>query len=183
LGLDIEKEMFGRGLSVCAVCDAAFFREKEVYVVGGGDSAVEDSLALTKFTPKVNLVVRKDFLKASKITQERILNNPKVNILFNHEVKEIIGENMLSGLKLLNNKNGKTFKVKAQGLFFAIGHRPSTEIFKNNVKLNEKGYILTSMNGLEKSVDMSELWLHGYPTMTSTAGVFAAGDVVDFRYK
>jgi len=167
-----EEKYLGRGVSTCAVCDAAFFRDKVTYVVGGGDAAVEDALALSKFAKEVNLVVRKDFLKASKIMQERVLNNPKVKIIWNSQVTEIKGDEKLEEIKVNDDW------MKTDGLFLAIGHFPTTELFKGQIDLNEKGFVKTAVNG-EIKVD----WLEGYPTQTSTDGVFACGDVVDFRYK
>jgi thioredoxin reductase (NADPH) len=183
LNLEREKDFVGKGISTCAVCDAAFYREKEVYVVGGGDSAIEDTMALTKFTDKVHLVVRRDELRASKIMQERILKNPKVKMLWNTEVKELIGEDKLTGLKIVNNKSGEEFEVSAEGLFYAIGHKPNSKFLEGAVKTDDKGYILTPLNGLEVDDSIYDVFMHKYMTMTSVPGVFAAGDVVDFRYK
>jgi len=178
-----EKELYGRGISTCAVCDAAFYRERSVYVVGGGDSAIEDVVALTKFTSDVNLVVRRDELRASKIMQERALNNPKVHIHWNTEVVGLSGDQKLESIELKNNQTGIQKQVKADGLFFAIGHRPNTELFKQQIELTDNGYILTSINGLSKYGELRDVWQNQYPTMTSVPGVFAAGDCVDYRYR
>ncbi len=184
LGLDNEDKYMGKGLSICAVCDAAFYGDKVVYVVGGGDSAIEDAVALTKFARKVYLVVRKDFLRASKIMQQRVMDNPKITILWNNEVKQLIGDKVLTHIKLINNKSNKEKEVELDGLFYAIGHSAGSDIFKDKLALNNKGFILTSINGLEtKDKSLSEIWENGYPSMTSVPGVFSAGDVVDFRYR
>ncbi len=183
LNLPREKELYGRGVSTCAVCDAAFYRERTVYVVGGGDSAVEDTLALTKFTSNVNLVVRRDTLRASQIMQDRVKNNPKVSIHWNTEVTELIGDEKLEQLKLKNNKTGEEQTIKADGLFYAIGHKPNVELYKDQLQMTESGYILTSLNGLTTHGSVDQVWLEKYPTMTSIEGVFAAGDVVDYRYR
>ncbi len=183
LNLPREKELYGRGISTCAVCDAAFYRERSVYVVGGGDSAIEDVVALTKFTSDVNLVVRRDELRASKIMQERALNNPKVHIHWNTEVVGLSGDQKLESIELKNNQTGIQKQVKADGLFFAIGHRPNTELFKQQIELTDNGYILTSINGLSKYGELRDVWQNQYPTMTSVPGVFAAGDCVDYRYR
>ena len=172
--LNIGEEKFvGRGVSMCAVCDAAFFRDKVTYVVGGGDAAVEDAMALSKFASEVNLVVRRDELKASKIMQERVKKNPKVKIIWNSQVVEVKGGEKLEEIKINDDW------VKADGLFLAIGHFPNTGIFKDELELDEKGFLLTAMNG----GIMLDDWLEGYPTQTSADGVFGAGDVVDFKYK
>ena len=168
-----EEKFIGRGVSMCAVCDAAFFRDKITYVVGGGDAAVEDAMALSKFASEVNLVVRRDELKASKIMQERVKKNPKVKIIWNSQVAEVKGEEKLEEIKVNDEW------VKADGLFLAIGHFPNTAIFKDELELDEKGFLLTAMNG----GIMLDDWLEGYPTQTSADGVFGAGDVVDFKYK
>lgn len=167
-----EEKFIGRGVSMCAVCDAAFFRDKVTYVVGGGDAAVEDAMALSKFASEVNLVVRRDELKASKIMQERVKNNPKIKIVWNSQVTEVKGDEKLEEIKINDEW------VKADGLFLAIGHFPNTKLFEGFLELDEKRFLKTGING-GQGVD----WLEGYPTMTSVAGVFGAGDVVDFKYK
>ncbi|PIP53611.1 hypothetical protein COX08_00015, partial [Candidatus Beckwithbacteria bacterium CG23_combo_of_CG06-09_8_20_14_all_34_8] len=157
LNLPREKELYGRGISTCAVCDAAFYRERSVYVVGGGDSAIEDVVALTKFTSDVNLIVRRDELRASKIMQNRILDNPKVRIHWNTEVVGLSGDQKLESIELKNNQTGIQKQVKADGLFFAIGHRPNTELFKQQIELTDNGYILTSINGLSKYGELRDV--------------------------
>ena len=167
-----EEKFVGRGVSMCAVCDAAFFRGKVTYVVGGGDAACEDSLALSKFASEVNLVVRRDQLKASKIMQDRVKKNEKIKIIWNSEVKEVRGGEKLEEIKVNDEL------VKADGLFLAIGHFPNTKLFEGQLDLDEKGFLKTGVNG-GFEVD----WLEGLPTQTNVTGVFGAGDVVDFRYK
>lgn len=168
-----EEKYMGRGVSTCAVCDAAFFRDKITYVVGGGDAAMEDALALAKYAKEVCIVHRKDTFRASKIMQERVLNHPKIKVLWNSEVKEVKGEEKIEQIKV--NENW----VEADGLFIAIGHFPTTKLFEGQLELDEKGFLLTAMNG----GIMLDDWIEGYPTQTSELGVFGSGDVVDFRYK
>ena len=163
-----EKKLLGRGVSTCAVCDAAFFKDKNVYVLGGGDSAMEDTLALVKFAKQVTLVHRRSEFRASKIMQDRVLNNDKVKVMFNAEVTEIIGEKMVQKIKI--KQNGQETEFLADGLFLAIGHQPISQLFADQIELNEQGYILTKQDKRSTS-------------MTSVDGVFAAGDVVDFRYR
>ena len=167
-----EEKFMGRGVSTCAVCDAAFFRDKITYVVGGGDAAIEDALALAKYAKEVYMVHRRDSFRASKIMQERVLNNPKIKIIWNSEIKEVQGQEKLE--KVLLNDTW----VEADGLFIAIGHFPATEFFKGQLELDEKGFLKSGVMG-EIQVD----WREGYPTQTSVAGVFGAGDVVDYKYK
>ncbi|MBU2051854.1 thioredoxin-disulfide reductase [Patescibacteria group bacterium] len=160
-----EKEFFGRGVATCAVCDAPFYKDKVAMVVGGGDSACEDALTLTKYARQVYLVVRRDALRASKIMAERVTTNPKIKILWQSQVKQILGKTKVEAAVLVNGD-----KLVTDGVFLAIGHRPATEIFLGQINLDHKGYII---NGASKD----------YPTMTNITGVFAAGDVVDHRYK
>lgn len=173
-----EEKYYGKGFSTCAVCDAAFYKGKNVYVVGGGDAAIEDAWALTKFASSVTMLVRRDEFRASKIMQNKILENPdKVKVLWNTTLKEIRGETVE---ELVIETQGKEKTVPASGLFFAIGHTPATKFLEDSpVQLDEKGYIVTGL------VDQSseKLWIQGYPTMTTAPGVFAGGDCVDFRYR
>jgi thioredoxin reductase (NADPH) len=163
-----EDKYWGKGFSTCAVCDAAFYKGKNVYVVGGGDSAIEDASALTKFASHVTILVRGEQFRASKIMQKRVTDNPdKISVLWKTNLKGIIGERVE---KLLLDVDGKEQTVEAEGLFFAIGHTPATEFLKTSkVTLDENGYIMIG-NG-------------GWPTMTSVEGVFAAGDCVDHRFR
>jgi len=183
LNLPHEKEFYGRGISSCAVCDGAFYKNKTVYVVGGGDSSMEETIVLSRFAAKVFVVVRRNELRASKIMQQKVLENPKVEVLWNTEVVDLKGEMKLEGLKLKNNKTGETREVTTDGLFYAIGHKPQTELFGEEIKKDEKGYILTPLNGLITKGSLYDVWLHKYPTTTSVEGVFAAGDAVDFHYR
>ncbi|MEP7166866.1 MAG: thioredoxin-disulfide reductase [Candidatus Woesebacteria bacterium] len=171
LGIPGEMKLVGRGVSSCAVCDAAFFKEKNTYVIGGGDAAMEDTLALTKFAKSVTLVHRRDSFKASKIMQDRVLANPKVSVIWNAVPKEIKGEAKVETLVIEDVNTHEIKELPADGVFVAIGHKPSTEIFSAQIQLDEKKFI-TVRQGLTN-----------YPTMTSVEGVFAAGDCVDYRYK
>ena len=155
----------GHGVSTCATCDGFFYRGKEIAVVGGGDSAMEEATFLTKFATKVSVIHRRDTLRASKIMQERALANPKINFIWNTIVDEVIGKKGtgVTGLKLRDIKTEQTSELKVDGLFVAIGHNPNTDIFKGQVDLDEKGYVKT----------------HPDSTRTNIPGVFACGDVQD----
>ncbi len=170
LGLGEEK-LLGRGVSTCAVCDAAFFRGKKVAVVGGGDAAIEDVLALTRFSDEVYMIHRRDSLRASKIMQERVLNNPKVKIIWNSQVTEVLGTEKLEKVSLKNN-DGTQSQLELDGLFLAIGHAPTTHFLNGALELDAKGYLKTTQS-------LSS----AYPTQTNVEGVFGAGDVVDFKYR
>jgi len=167
LGLESEKKFFGRGVSTCATCDGAFYKEKIVAVIGGGDSAMEESNFLTKFAKKVYIIHRKKEFKASKIMQQRVLSNPKIEIIWNSEVTEILGENLVNGVKTKNVIDSKESTVTVDGVFLAIGHTPNTGFLVNHVELDEKGYIKVT---------------EGH-TKTTIPGVFVAGDVYDFHYQ
>ncbi len=169
LGLPREKEMVGKGVSGCATCDGPFFKDKVVAVVGGGDTAVTEAVFLTKFAKKVYLLHRRDKLRASKKEQERLFKSG-VEIKWNSEVKEIVGEEKLEKIKVVNNKSGKEETMILDGLFVAIGADPATEFLKGAVAMKESGHIVVGKN----------LTL---PTMTSVEGLFAAGDCVDGIYK
>lgn len=187
--LDItgEKEYFGKGLSVCAVCDAAFYPDKTVFVVGGGDSAMEDALALSRHTDKVTLIHRRDSFKASKIMQERVLSNAHIKVMWNSQVLEVLGDGQkVTGIKVKSQDQVK--ELTADGLFLAIGHRPATSLFQEQLQLDAQGYIVThgqpSAAGRQLAATaLQDKALLPYPTMTSVEGVFAAGDVVDLHYK
>lgn len=182
-----EEKYIGRGVSTCAVCDAAFFKNKKTFVVGGGDAAMEDTLALVKFADEVTVVHRREEFKASKIMQERVLSNPKVKVLWNSEVIEVAGEPKLSSIKVKDVKTGEITEHQLDGLFVAIGHVPATKLFEEKLELDEKGYLRTTMTALMSStkwrVSEKDMWLDGYPMMTSVEGVFGCGDVVDYRYR
>ena len=168
--LDIkgEKELQGHGVSACATCDGFFFKEKEVIVVGGGDSAMEEALFLTKFATKVYIVHRRDSFRASKIMQDRVLGNDKIEVLWNKEVTEIHGSGSVESVSLSDTKDGSSSEVNIDGVFMAIGHTPNVDFLDGLVELDEKGYVKT-----------------GFTTETSTSvpGVFAAGDVADSIYR
>ena len=167
IGLDNEKRLSGRGVSWCATCDGFFFKEQEIAVVGGGDSAVEEATFLTKFASKVVLIHRRDSLRASKIMADRALTNPKIEMLWNTEVTDVLGAEKVEGLELRNTVTGETSNRDFAGLFVAIGHIPRSELIVDQVTLNDEGYV---------SVE-------GRSTQTNLKGVFACGDLVDYTYR
>ena len=167
LNLPNEQRLIGRGVSSCATCDGFFFRDRELVVVGGGDSAMEEATFLSKFATKVTVVHRRDELRASKIMQDRAFANPKVEFLWNTEVIDVVGDEVLEGLRLRDTVTGEERDFKTDGLFLAIGHDPTTTLFIDKLELDAEGYIVVS----EPS------------TATSVPGVFAAGDVVDHIYR
>jgi thioredoxin reductase (NADPH) len=166
LGLDSEKKLQGRGVSACATCDGFFFREKDVVVVGGGDTAMEEATFLTRYATKVKVVHRRNELRASKIMQERAINNPKIEFIWDSVVTEVLGEHGVEAVKIKNVKTNEETIVPTHGLFVAIGHKPNTELFRGTIEMDEAGYI--------HQLDH---------TQTSVEGVFAAGDVSDHRYR
>lgn len=176
-----EERLLGKGVSTCAVCDAAFFKDKTVFVVGGGDAAMEDALALARFTSKVTIIHRKDSFRASKIMQDRV-KEKNIMVVWNTEVVGVGGEDRLKTLKLKNSKTQSEEEVAADGLFLAIGHEPATSILAGQVELDSHGYLITKMTSNKLLVNQ-EIWLNDYPTQTSVAGVFGAGDMVDIRYR
>ena len=170
LGLKSEDKYKGFGVSACATCDGFFFRNEIIAVIGGGNTAVEESLFLTKFAKKVILIHRRDTLRAEKILQERLFNNPKVEVIWNSVLKEIIGiDNPLcvEAIKIENQKNNKEIEIACKGVFIAIGHAPSNELILNQLETHNGGYVVTKPNSTE----------------TSIPGVFAAGDITDFKYR
>jgi thioredoxin reductase (NADPH) len=167
LGVPGEQTFQGRGVSACATCDGFFFKEKHVVVVGGGDAALEEANFITRFASKLTLLVRSDAMRASKIMQERVKANPKIEIMWNTEVVEVVGDAKMTGLKLKNNKTGELFDFSAEGLFVAIGHKPNTELFQEQLELDQVGYIVTQPHS----------------TATSVEGVYAGGDVADHVYR
>lgn len=187
LGLESEQKLRGKGVSACATCDGFFFRNKNVAVVGGGDTAMEEAQTLTRFANKVYMIHRRDSFRASKIMQERVLNNPKIEVIWNNEIEEVIGNLKVEGLKLKNvYQNNEILSV--DGLFLAIGHRPDTDLFKNVIELDKKGYVVTSIMKALAIVSNNkdtnkEKFNYNFQTMTSVPGVFAAGDCVDHVYK
>ncbi|PWU23043.1 thioredoxin-disulfide reductase [Candidatus Cerribacteria bacterium 'Amazon FNV 2010 28 9'] len=188
LGAKGESEFIGRGVSTCAVCDAAFFKGKTTFVVGGGDAAMEDALALTKFAKSVTLIHRRDSFKASKIMQERVLNNPSVHVMWNSAVSEIKGSEHVTSIVVEDVNTHTTQELPADGVFVAIGHKPSSSFCAGAIALDDKGFILTRLGFEKASVELASSHIEestfvAYPTHTSVEGVFAAGDCVDFRYK
>jgi thioredoxin reductase (NADPH) len=185
LGVPGEKNFLGNGVSVCAVCDAAFYKDKKTFVIGGGDSAMEDALALTKFTDDVTVVHRRDSFRASKIMQERVLNHPSIKVIWNASLEEIIGDKKIEKIKL--NVNGKSEEHPADGVFLAIGHRPATNIFQDQLALDDHGFLITRSHLSVKALEMAAADLEKgslkFSTMTSVEGVFGAGDVTDVRYQ
>lgn len=166
IGLPNEKRLIGHGVSTCATCDGFFFRGKELVVVGGGDSAMEEANFLTKFASKVSVVHRRDKLRASKIMQDRAMKNEKISFIWNSVLEDVLGSQVVSGVRLKNTVTGKISDVPCSGVFIAIGHRPNTALFAGQLDVDGNGYIVTNRG-----------------TATSIPGVFAAGDVQDFKYR
>jgi thioredoxin reductase (NADPH) len=166
LGIDAEQQFGGRGVSYCATCDGPFFKGEDIVVVGGGDTALEEATFLTKFGKSVKIVHRRDTLRASKILQDKALENPKIEFMWNNVVSDIKGDKKVNTVHIKDIKTGKEKTIKAGGLFVAIGHEPNTSIFQGNLELDDKGYIVLKDH-----------------TKTSVEGVFAAGDVHDHRYR
>jgi thioredoxin reductase (NADPH) len=167
LELPKENQLIGHGVSTCATCDGFFFRDQQIAVVGGGDSAIEEATFLTKFASSVTIVHRRDELRASKIMQDRAFANPKISFLWNTEVREILGEESLTGLVVENNQTGEQSQLDVTGLFVAIGHRPNTDLFVDQLAMKDNGYLITEAPSARTSVD----------------GVFACGDVQDDVYR
>ncbi|MBY5950226.1 thioredoxin-disulfide reductase [Algoriphagus marincola] len=167
LGLDSETRLNGKGVSACAVCDGFFFRGQDVAIVGAGDTACEEASYLANITNKVYMLVRRDEMRASQIMQKRVLNNPKIEVLWNTETDEILGEDEVTGVRVLNNITGEKRELKISGFFVAIGHQPNTEVFKDFIHMDEAGYIKTIPG----------------TTKTNVEGVFACGDAQDNVYR
>jgi thioredoxin reductase (NADPH) len=166
LGLPNEQRLQGRGVSACATCDGFFFKNKEIAVVGGGDTALEEANFLTRYASHVTLIHRRDTLRASKIMQDRTFKNPKISIIWDTDVIDVQGDDAVTGLLLYNRKTGEERVLPVQGFFLAIGHQPNTELFKGFINMDKGGYIVPVEH-----------------TMTNIPGVFAAGDVTDHRYR
>jgi thioredoxin reductase (NADPH) len=167
LGVEGEKRLRGFGVSACATCDGFFFRDKKLLIVGGGDTAMEEALFLTKFASKVTVVHRRDEFRASPIMVDRVLKHPKIDVLWDSVVVEILGDTLVTGAKIRNVKTEKVTEFTADGVFMAIGHTPNTKVFDGELDLDEEGYILAEPG----------------TTVTSVEGVFAAGDVTDKVYR
>ncbi len=167
LGIPGEDRLKTKGVSACATCDGFFFRGKEVVVVGGGDSAAEESTFLTKFATKVHLLVRKNAMRASKIMVERVKKNEKIETLFNTEAVEVLGADRVEGVRIKNNQTGEERTISAGGYFAAIGHRPNTDLFKGQIEIDVKGYLVHEPDS----------------SKTAIPGVFVAGDAADHRYR
>jgi thioredoxin reductase (NADPH) len=166
LGIVSERRLIGHGVSTCATCDGYFFRGKELVVVGGGDTAMEEANFLTRFATRVVVVHRRDSLRASKIMQERAFKNPEIRFIWNSVVEEILGNDVVTGVRIKNILTNETSELSVAGVFVAIGHSPNTELFRGQLDMDPRGYILT-----------------GKDTATNIPGVFAAGDVQDPRYR
>ena len=167
LGLEEEQRLIGHGLSTCATCDGFFFRGQEIAVVGGGDSALEEAQFLTKFASKVTIIHRRDQLKASKIMQERVKANPKIEFAWNKQVTRILGDSSVTGVELTDTVDGSVSTRPLTGLFVAIGHKPNTDLFKGILDMEDSGYLITQPGS----------------TRTNVPGVFACGDVQDHTYR
>jgi len=169
LGFESESKLMGHGVSACATCDGFFFKDKKVLVVGGGDSAMEEATFLTKFAKEVIIVHRRDEFRASKIMQKRVFDNPKISILWNHSVVDMVGDPQNGGLEkaILKNKKNELIDYPCDGLFLAIGHKPNSDFLNNQLNTDEKGYIITKSDS----------------TQTSVEGVFACGDIQDTVYR
>lgn len=185
VGAPGEEAFMGKGVSTCAVCDAAFYKEKTTFVIGGGDSAMEDALALTKFAKSVTIIHRRDSFRASKIMQERVLQHPKIQVLWNSSLKEVKGNEQVNQIIITTPSGDQMFE--ADGVFVAIGHKPMTSILSEQVALDAHGYVVTRVSHSQAGVQAAQHALQenlvAFPTTTSVEGVFAAGDCVDVRYK
>lgn len=167
LGLPSEQKLRGGGVSACAVCDGFFYKGQEVAIVGGGDTAAEEATYLANICSKVTMLVRKDKMRASKAMQHRVTNTPNIDLKYNHEIDEVLGDQVVEGLRIFNNKTGEKEEINITGLFIAIGHQPNTEIFNGQLDMDDEGYLITK----------------GKSTKTNIPGVFASGDVQDKEYR
>ena len=167
LGLPSEQRLRGGGVSACAVCDGFFYKGQDVAIVGGGDTAAEEATYLAKICSKVTMLVRKDKMRASKAMQHRVTSTPNIDLRYNTEIDEVLGDQVVEGLRMKNNQTQKSEEIPITGLFIAIGHKPNTEIFKGQLDMDEAGYLITQ----------------GKTTKTNLHGVFASGDVQDKEYR
>ena len=167
LGIPSEQRLRGGGVSACAVCDGFFYKGQEVAIVGGGDTAAEEATYLSKICSKVTMLVRKDYMRASKAMQHRVRASKNIDLRFNTEIDEVLGEQVVEGLRIINNISGKKEEIKISGLFIAIGHKPNTDIFSGQLDMDSEGYLITN----------------GKSTKTNIHGVFASGDVQDKEYR
>ncbi|HHH52714.1 MAG TPA: thioredoxin-disulfide reductase [Bacteroidetes bacterium] len=167
LGLESEQRLMNKGVSACAVCDGFFFRDQVVALVGGGDTAAEEALYLSKIVKKVYMIVRRDELRASKIMQKRVIESDKIEIVWNTQIKEILGDQFVEGVKLINTKENTEKEIELAAVFVAIGHKPNTDIFKDYLDMDEQGYLITEKSSMKTNVE----------------GVFACGDVQDKVYR
>jgi thioredoxin reductase (NADPH) len=167
LGLPSEQRLRGGGVSACAVCDGFFYKAQEVAIVGGGDTAAEEATYLANICSKVTMLVRKDEMRASKVMQRRVIDTPNIELRYNTEIDEVIGDMVVKGLRMINNKTGEKEEIAITGLFIAIGHKPNTEVFDGLLDMDDDGYLITK----------------GKSTHTNMPGVFASGDVQDKEYR
>ncbi len=167
LGLESEERLKGGGVSACATCDGFFYKNQEVVVVGGGDTAAEEATFLAKLCTKVTILVRRDVMRASKAMQHRVNNTENLEVLYNTELEEVLGDTVVEGVRAVNNQSGEQFEIPVTGVFIAIGHKPNTDLFKGIIDMDGVGYIITK----------------GKSTKTNLPGVFAAGDVQDKEYR
>ena len=167
LGLPSEQKLRGGGVSACAVCDGFFYKGQEVAIVGGGDTAAEEATYLANICSKVTMLVRKDHMRASKAMQHRVTSTPNIELRYNHEIDEVLGDQVVEGLRVFNNQTGKKEEIKITGLFIAIGHKPNTDICQGQLDMDDDGYLITN----------------GKSTKTNLPGVFASGDVQDKEYR
>ncbi|RCL72006.1 MAG: thioredoxin-disulfide reductase [Flavobacteriales bacterium] len=167
LGLPSEQRLRGGGVSACAVCDGFFYKGQDVAIVGGGDTAAEEATYLANICKKVTMLVRKDHMRASKAMQHRVTSTPNIDLRYNTEIDEVLGEQVVEGLRMVNNQTGEKEEIEITGLFIAIGHKPNTEIFKGQLDMDDAGYLITE----------------GKSTKTNLPGVFASGDVQDKEYR
>ena len=167
LGLPSEQRLRGGGVSACAVCDGFFYKDQDVAIVGGGDTAAEEATYLANICNKVTMLVRKDKMRASKAMQHRVTSTPNIDLLYNTEIDEVLGDMVVKGLRMVNNQTGEKEEIAIKGLFIAIGHKPNTDIFKGQIEMDDAGYLITE----------------GKSTKTNIPGVFASGDVQDKEYR